>query len=102
MLVVVSKSPSLTANVRSPDLVGIDIINFIMSKLQPSPLDLKSRPGQLLPFAFFGAIVFGWVSSTHLDGYLSLYITLLIAQLGTLVIYLLMRQLKSRRSKHDD
>jgi hypothetical protein len=71
-----------------------------MSKLPPSPLDVKSRSVQLVPFAIFGAIVFGWVSSAHLDGYFSVYITLLMAQLGTLGIYLLLRQLKSRRSKH--
>jgi hypothetical protein len=81
-------------------LVGIDIIDSIMSKLPPSPLDLKSQSGQLLPFGIFGALVFGWVSSAHLDGFLSVYVTLSIAQLGTLAIYLLMRQLKSKRSKH--
>jgi hypothetical protein len=82
--------------------VGIDIINSIMSKLPLAPIDLKFRAGQLLPFAIFGAIVFGWVSSAHLDRFLSVYITLSIAQLGTLAMYLLMRKLKSRRSKPAD
>lgn len=68
-----------------------------MSKLVPSPFDLKSRAVQVIPYALFGTLVFASVSSAHLNQFFSVYVTLLIAQLGTLSIYLLMRKLKSKK-----
>jgi hypothetical protein len=72
-----------------------------MSKPTPVLINLKSRFGQVLPYALFGAIVFAGVSSADLNQYFSAYLVLLIAQLGTIGIYLLLRQLKSRHSKAD-
>ncbi len=70
-----------------------------MSKFTPLSIEWKSRLGQILPYSLFGAIVFMGVSSTHLDGFFSAYLILAIAQLGTVGIYLLLRQLKSRNSR---
>lgn len=69
-----------------------------MSKLTPSPFDPKSRLGQVIPYVLFGMLVFAGVSSAHLNQFFSVYITLLIAQLGTLSMYLFMRKLKSRKT----
>ena len=59
-------------------------------------VNFKSRSGQLLPYTLFGMIVFAWVSSAHFEGFLSAYLVLLAIQLGTVGIYLLLRQLKSQ------
>jgi hypothetical protein len=54
---------------------------------------------QLLPYSLFAAVLFAGVSSTQIDGYLSVYLVLLAAQLGTVGIYSLMRSLKSKASQ---
>jgi hypothetical protein len=76
--------------------------NSYMSKPNPALINLKSRSGQILPYTLFGAILFMWVSSAHLNQFFSAYLILLVAQLGTLGIYLLSRQLKSRDSNRAD
>lgn len=73
-----------------------------MDKLTSPLTSLKSKAGQILPYTLFGAIVFAWVSSAHLNQFFSAYLVLLAAQLGTLGIYLLLRQLKSKDRKHSD
>ena len=55
---------------------------------------------QVLPYILLGAILFAGISSSQIDGYLSIYLVLLVAQLGTLGIYLLMRSLKSRAGQN--
>ena len=65
-------------------------------------INLKSRSGQVLPSALFGAILFLGISNTHLNQFFSAYLILLAAQLGTLGIYLLSRRLKTRASIHAD
>ena len=71
-----------------------------MSKLNLDLINLKSRSGQILPYALFGTLLFAWVSSAHLNQFFAAYLILLVAQLGTLGIYLLLRHLKSRDSNH--
>jgi hypothetical protein len=73
-----------------------------MNKPTSSLTDLKSKAGQAFPYALFGLVLFVWVSSTPLNRFFAAYIVLLVAQLGTLGIYLLSRQLKSKDSKHTD
>jgi hypothetical protein len=55
---------------------------------------------QVLPSIGLGAILFAGISSSQIDGYLSVYLVLLAAQLGTVGIYLLMRSLKSRAGQN--
>ncbi len=71
-----------------------------MHKFTSLPIDLKSRLGQIFPYALFGAIVFAGVSSANIDRFFSAYLILFILQVGTLGIYLSLRQLKSRSSKN--
>lgn len=73
-----------------------------MSKPNLALINLKSRSGQILPYTLFGTILFAWVSSAHLNQFFAAYLILLAAQLGTLGIYLLSRQLKARDSTHAD
>ncbi len=73
-----------------------------MNKLTSSVIDLKSKTGQILPYTLFGFGLFMWVSSAHLNQFFAAYLVLLVAQVGTLGIYLLSRQLKSKDSKHTD
>ena len=73
-----------------------------MSKPNLALINLKSRSGQILPYTLFGTILFAWVSSAHLNQFFAAYLILLAAQLGTLGIYLLSRQLKARDSNHAD
>jgi hypothetical protein len=73
-----------------------------MSKPNLTLINLKSRSGQILPYTLFGTILFAWVSSAHLNQFFAAYLILLAAQLGTLGIYLLSRQLKARDSTHAD
>lgn len=73
-----------------------------MSKPNLALINLKSRSGQILPYTLFGTILFAWVSSAHLNQFFAAYLILLAAQLGTLGIYLLSRQLKSKDSNHAD
>jgi hypothetical protein len=72
----------------------IDQNRSYMSKLNPS----ITKSWQALPYTLMGAILFAWVSSAHLNPYLSIYLALLAAQLGTVGIYLVMRRLKSPKS----
>ncbi|WP_310483303.1 hypothetical protein [Chamaesiphon sp. VAR_48_metabat_403] len=65
-----------------------------MGKLTPSLT--KSRFWQLVPYTLLGTSLFAWVSSAHLDRFLSVYLVLLAAQSGTVGIYLLVGWLKSR------
>jgi hypothetical protein len=79
-----------------------------MGKITPPLNKWRSRwrsrsigsPWQLLPYTLLGTVLFAWVSSTDIDGYLSVYLVLLAAQLGTVGIYLVMRSLKSRASQN--
>jgi hypothetical protein len=64
-----------------------------MRKLTPS----LTKSWQVLPYALMGTVLFAWVSSAHLNPYLSIYLSLLAAQLGTVGIYLVMRR-KSPKS----
>lgn len=73
-----------------------------MSKPNLALINLKSRSGQILPYTLLGTILFAWVSSAHLNQFFAAYLILLAAQLGTLGIYLLSRQLKSKDSNHAD
>lgn len=68
-----------------------------MGKNTP-PLDKwQMKSWQTVPYALLGTILFAWISSAHLNQYLSVYLVLLAAQLGTVGIYLLMRRLKSKK-----
>ncbi|WP_373542017.1 hypothetical protein [Chamaesiphon sp.] len=67
-----------------------------MHKLTPPVNDVRSRSWQLFPYTLLGTILFAAVSSAHLNQYLSVYLVLLAAQLGTVGIYFLMRRLKSK------
>jgi hypothetical protein len=68
-----------------------------MGKLTPPANDSKSRFGfQLLPYTLLGTILFAGVSSAHLNQFVSVYVVLLAAQLGTVGIYVLMGWLKSK------
>jgi hypothetical protein len=58
-----------------------------------SPKPTKSL--QLLPYTLLGTILFAWVSSAHLNQFLSVYLVLLAAQLGTVGIYSIAGWLKS-------
>jgi hypothetical protein len=75
---------------------GCKSLEVIMPQPTSPLINLKSRSGQVLPYALFGAILFIFVSSTHLNQFFSAYLILLAAQLGTLGIYLISRRLKSR------
>jgi hypothetical protein len=55
---------------------------------------------QLLPYTLLGTILFAWVSSAHLNQFLSVYLVLLAAQLGTVGIYLLTGWFKSRNRQN--
>jgi hypothetical protein len=57
-----------------------------------------TKSWQVLPYTLMGAILFAWVSSAQLNPYLSIYVALLAAQLGTVGIYLVMRRLRSPKS----
>jgi hypothetical protein len=56
-----------------------------------------TKSWQALPYTLLGTVLFAWVSSTHYDRYLSVYLVLLAAQLGTVGIYLIMRSMKSKK-----
>ncbi len=64
-----------------------------MSKLNPQ----LTKSGQLLPYTLLGTILFVWVSSAHFNQFLSVYLILLAAQLGTVGIYLVTRWLKQKK-----
>ena len=74
--------------------VKIDENRGYMSKLTPS----ITKSWQVLPYTLMGAVLFAWVSSAQLNPYLSIYVVLLAAQLGTVGIYLVMRRLRSPKS----
>jgi hypothetical protein len=73
-----------------------------MGKIAPPSNNSKSRWGQLqlLPYTLLGTILFAWVSSAHLNQFVSVYLVLLAAQLGTVGMYLLMGWLKSKHRQN--
>jgi hypothetical protein len=72
-----------------------------MSKSSKPAIDWRMKSWQALPYTLLGTILFAWGSSMDLNPYVSGYIVLLVAQLGTVGIYLLINRARKHQNRQD-
>jgi hypothetical protein len=50
---------------------------------------------RVLPYGTLGVVIFALTSTAHLNGFLSVYLVLLEAKLGILILYFLIRKIRA-------